>query len=138
METIIVIIISFVETIVISILPCQIKKRYDFENYSEFFIGIKYLLKSFCCSLLFILHMSIPFIKKVIDFLLDDKNILDDIFKLSFELRMYIWMVHLLMGITKCYLFYKSISTIESMKNYDLIWMFISGVIFKYLLVSFI
>ncbi len=82
--------------------------------------------------------MSIPFIKKVIDFLLNDENILDDIFKLSFELRMYIWMVQLLMGITKCYLFYKSISTIESMKNYDLIWMFISGVIFKYLLVSFI
>ena len=43
-------------------------------------------------------------------------------------------MVHLLMSLTKCYLFYKSISTIESVKDYDLIWMFISGVMFMYLL----
>ena len=50
--------------------------------------------------------MSIPFIKRVIDIifdiLLNDKEIVDDIFELTFELRMYIWMVHLLMSLTKC------------------------------------
>lgn len=139
MKEIITIPISFVIVIILFLLPSQIKKRYNFEDYSGFFIGLQYLFEIFCCSLLILLFELIPFIHKsyelFIEILLDNQNIPNDPFRFTFETRIYFWAIGILGAIAECYFFTKSISKIEMKKNYDLIWMFISGIISKYIFI---
>lgn len=141
MKEIITIPISLLIFNILFILPSQIKKRYNFEDYSGFFIGLKYLFKIFYISNFTSLFKIIPLIHKsyklYIEVLLDNQNIPNvpiDPFEFTFEARIYLWTIGIFESIAECYVFTKYISKIEMKKDYDLIWMFISGIISKYII----